>query len=384
MPLKIKKIFIVFFGFLFLIVGFFYFTPSKIFASALEVNYPVLATGESLGPTSSLPEYFIYIYKAGIFLGFFSVFISLVIAGVLYLLSPISPDALSMAKDRISGAITGLIILSTLYLIITTINPQLSFFNFTGLGKAPEPPPEKKQAGVYFYNSEDCSGKVSPLTSSARDLGELKNAKSISIEKDSANAYVSVLYDIFNFQGKCQYIDPNVKCNTLPGIFNSASIYNYDYSPNGDGVYFYRKSFFNKNGGYYKVPNQNIKNSASGIYIESLENLQFSGNNSGGCTVPEEEQDCIKWEKNGICKEKKCPALAGENISSIEIKGNYFVLLVYFSPTDKAYGPWTYCQAFPTLDDINKNGPKQIKWDFIRNSGGVIPNYMVIIPVSNK
>ncbi len=381
MPLKLKILFIIFFGFLFLAAGLAYFTPNKIFAAGLEVDYPRLASGEKLGPTTNLPQYFIYIYKAGIFLGFLAVFISLVIAGVLYLISPVSPDALSLAKDRVSGSITGLLILATLYLIITTINPQLSFFNFTGLGKAPEPPPEKKQAGVYFHNSGDCSDKTTPFAANIADLGELKNkANSIEIENDNNNAYVAVLYDVLNFQGKCQYINPNVKCNTIPPIFASASIYNYDFSPNGDGVYFYRKSFFNKDGGYYKVPNQNI----GGIYIESLENLQFSGNSRGGCTVPKEDQDCVKWDKNGVCKEKKCPTLAGENISSIEIKGNYFVLLVYFSPTDRQYGPWTYCQAFPTRDDINKNGPKQIKWDAIRNSGGVIPNYMVIIPVAEK
>ncbi len=374
-----KILFIVFLGFLF--AGFFYFMPNKVLSATLEVNYPTLFTGESIGAETKLPDYFLYIFKAGMFVGFFAVFISLVIAGVLYLISPVSPDALSMAKDRISGSITGLIILATLYLIITTINPQLSFFNFTALPKTPEPPPEKKQAGVYFHNSSDCSDKTTPYASSIADLGELKNkTNSIEIENDSNNAYVAVLYDVLNFQGKCQYINQNTKCNTVPPFFASASIYNYDFSPNGDGVYFYRKSFFNKDGGYYKVPNYRI----NGIYIESLENLQFSGNSGGGCTVPEEEQDCIKWDKNGICKEKKCPTLAGENISSIEIKGNYFVLLVYFSPTDKQYGPWTYCQAFPARDDVNKNGPRQIKWDFIRNSGGVIPNYMVIIPVTAK
>ncbi|MGA2418403.1 MAG: hypothetical protein ABSF55_04180, partial [Candidatus Staskawiczbacteria bacterium] len=193
-------------------------------------------------------------------------------------------------------------------------------------------------------------------------------------------------------------LDPNQSCQSADdpqsgGAFAaSASVFKYDPSPSGDGVYFYRKSCFEQSGdiettigycnqnsgGYLKVSNNQIENK----YKEYLNKLQFTGDNSSGdCKVPEEEQNCVKYDKNGVCTQRSCPALDGENISSIIINGDYIVLLVYKGQGDNDSGPWTYCQAFPTVDDVNKIGPQQIKWENIRNHVGALPNYMVIFPV---
>jgi hypothetical protein len=99
--------------------------------------------------------------------------------------------------------------------------------------------------------------------------------------------------------------------------------------------------------------------------------------------VPEEEQDCVQWDNKNKCIKKQCPSLAGENISSIEINGNYIVVLVYFDEKIDTTFSWSYCQEFPTINDVNKEGPKQIKWDAIRNRGQY-PNFVVIIPVAQK
>jgi len=118
-------------------------------------------------------------------------------------------------------------------------------------------------------------------------------------------------------------------------------------------------------------------NEIGGIYIGSLKDLEFED-------VPEEEQDCIEWDLDGVCITKKPPTLEGENISSIKIDGNYFVMLLYFDPVnDSPAGPWTFCQAFPTEDDMNKQGPRQIKWEYIRRQGKT-PNYVLIFPVKEK
>jgi hypothetical protein len=93
--------------------------------------------------------------------------------------------------------------------------------------------------------------------------------------------------------------------------------------------------------------------------------------------VPQEEQNCTKYDKNGICTNRNPQSLSGENISSVIIDGNYLALFVYVAPD----GKWTSCQEFPTSDDINKTGPQQIKWQPIRNNEGVIPNYIAIIPI---
>ena len=353
----------------------------------LEVNYPELITGAKIVAESQLPEYLKYIFDFGIFLGFFSVFISFVWAGALYLLSPAMPDALNNAKDRLSGAISGLLILATFYLIMTTINPDLAILKLNKLDPVPPPPDPVATAGVYFYNSSDCSGDSSAKTSSMPDLGDLKNRINSAniVQHPGENLYyISILYDEINYSGMCKYINPVQGCQSsaegITPFADSASVHQYDFSPNWDGVYFYRKSYFNSDGGVFKIDNSQIRNQK--IFIAKLENLEFK--DYSGCNVPEAEQDCIDWDEKGNCTQKKCPNLSGENITSIKIKGNYIVLLVYFDETkDAPYGPWTFCQAFPTKDDVAKNGPNQIKWESVRNTGR-LPNYMVIIPIKQK
>jgi len=59
-------------------------------------------------------------------------------------------------------------------------------------------------------------------------------------------------------------------------------------------------------------------------------------------------------------------------------------LLVYYDEkNDTPAGPWSFCQAFPTKDDVNRDGPVQIKWENVNNVG-MTPNFALIIPVTQK
>jgi hypothetical protein len=375
----------------FLCVGFFCLSVSKSFADGINVEPPAAIaqnteTGAAAG--KDLPGYMLYLFNIGMGLGVASVLISLVIAGIMYFLSPANAWARAGAKDRVSGAISGLLIILSTYLIITTINPQLSIFKFGSLPEVNIPAPKVvRAAGVYFYKSGCPDAAVQSNVSSVSDLGPLKNSvTSVEIAPDTENqtSYISILYENPSYWGKCQYINPNNQgCQSVTPFASSASIYRYDNSPNGDGVYFFRKSCYNDqaysttasiidhcktdSGGYYEVQNSDI----NGIYTQKLDGLTFEG-------VPKEEQDCTKYDDTGKCTERNPPSLDGDNISSVIISGNYLVLFIY---VDSA-GDWAYCQEFPTATDINKLGPRQIKWQNIRNSSsGVIPNYVVIIPV---
>jgi hypothetical protein len=383
---------------LFLFIGFFYLSINRANAVNLEVQYPVIS-GQNLNADTNLtlPRYVLYLFNAGMFLGFFSVFISLIIAGVMYLMSPINAELRSSARDRVFGAISGLLILALTYLIVTTINPQLSILNLNKLPPTPKAPAEKKSPGVYFYNKSGCSDKSAiPNTSSVPNLGNLKNeVNSVGIiqDPDTQTSYITILYENPNLWGKCQYITSNSgnsqSCQPVSPFASSASVHPYDFHSNGGGVYFYRKSCFDKisskftdindlvsycnknSGGYYKV-------SISGIYVGKLEDLPFQN-------VPKEEQDCTEYDKNWNCNDdtRKAPNLGGENVSSIIINGNYIVLFVYFNPKTDSAMSWSSCQEFPSINDANKIGPQQMKWENIRNNGGVIPNYVVIIPVQS-
>ena len=381
----------------FLCVNFLILINNTIFAADLEIQYPTIS-GQTLTASSGLPNYFLYLFNAGVFLGFFAVFLSLIAAGVMYLLSPVSAGLRAEAKDRISGAISGLLILILSYLIITIINPQLSILTLESLPPSPPIPVELPVSGVYFYTENNCSNtKTQPSTTSITNFNQLNNKiNSVKVQKDNNSAYISILYDNPGFWGRCQYINPTGICATTNHFADSASIYTYESDSNGEGVYFYRKSFFNDCGGYLFIPNRLIKP----YYAARLESLSFTDPKGyvcgakpqdGDCTVSKEEQDCVKYDENGKCTQKSCPTLAGENISSVEIKGDYLVLFIYRGPTDSAAGPWTSCQEFPTSSDVNKTGPQQVKWQNIRNGSGadstganisgIIPNYVVIIPI---
>lgn len=389
----------------FLFVTFLTFLPSTVSAVGLELQYPTIS-GQTITTNTKLPDYVLYLFNVGMFLGFFSVSISLIIAGVIYFLSPAKADLLADAKDRISGAISGLLILVLTYLIVTTINPQLSIFKSTKL-PATEPSMvcnnsrqcvagetgtpcttnfDCNPPGVYFYRQPGCSDNLAKTqTANVLDLNDLKNkVTSVGIQQDPDNKtyYVSILYNNVGLWGRCQYLNPNKKCHSVTPFAASASVHVYDFNPQGD-IYFYRKSYFDDAGGYFKVRASDVRK-MGGIYIEALKDLKFQN-------VPEEEQDCIKYKKNGECATRAIPSLGGENISSVRIDGDYIVLFVYFGPTDSPTGIWTSCQEFPTVDDVNRFGPQQLKWENIRNTsgldakekstGGIIPNYVIIIPI---
>lgn len=348
------------------------------FCSAdLEVDYPNLPGGiTGISKYVELPDYLMYIYKAGVYLGFLVVLISLAVSGFFYVLSP-SFETKAKAKDHFSGAISGLLIIVFTYLIINTINPSLTIFKIkTELTPVRSWDPIAL-SGVSFYEKTDCTpADTSRAAFSIPDLGILKNRiNSVSFKQNSLTktAYISILYDVTNFWGKCQYINPNLSCAKVEPFAASASIHKYGFSGGGgSGVTFYRNSFYNDKGGYLKV-------SASTIgrrYTGNLSKLQFQ-------EVPEDEKICVRWDENGFCTKKESPTLEGGSISSIKIDGNYIVLLIYMNnATDDPNGPYTFCQEFPTQNDLNKEGPKEMKWSSIRNSG-FSPNYVVILPIND-
>ena len=141
-------------------------------------------------------------------------------------------------------------------------------------------------------------------------------------------------------------------------------------------MFFYRKAFYNKEGGWYQVTNETIKGRK--IYVAKLESLKFND-------VPEKEQTCVEWDLKNNCIKKEIPNLVGENLNSIKIDGNYIVMLIYFDSEKDTKNKYSFCQTFPIADDENKEGPRQIKWEYIRSqTQGKVPNYVLIFPVISK
>ncbi len=370
---------------LFFLIALFLLLPNSafLFSAGLEINYPTLSSGSHIDALTNLPEYMRYVFDFAMFVGFFSVFLSLVWAGVLWIMSPAKASFLAEAKDRIMGAFSGLLLLVLLYLIVVTINPQLAFFNRTGINQDEIGRDDSRAPGVYFFVGRGCPFRAeNPYVkmTSIPDFGEINNRiNSVYIQQKNIS-FISVLFDSENFYGRCQYIDPNRGCSNVAPFAGSASIYNFNYGYSGLGVIFYRKAFFDDEGGYYMVKDNQIKGK---ILILDLRTMDYRDPRSGECTVPEKERDCTSWDNQGNCLTRKCPSVY-RNLTSIELKGNYFVLLVYYDEkNDTPAGPWSFCQAFPTKDDVNRDGPVQIKWENVNNVG-MTPNFALIIPVTQK
>lgn len=443
----------------FLTVLFFLLGSGICLAITLEVSYPQLPSGDTITSTTPLTIYLKYFFNLGVLVGFLAVFISLIWGGFLYITSAVSPEKKSNAKKQILSGVSGLLILLLSYLIIITINPQLSFFTSSPTEKTPgvylvssndrkplllnvpdtskvNPPftnieyicsapsdPElivsffsqlnyvnllqevsiscggntliigrsftfrHNEPGFYLFKQKNCRGETLMRQSGDfPDLGEFSNqVQSVKIVQKPPEIYnIAFLYDFPNFRGRCYYVNPNTVCDNLSQpttnpfspIASSMSIYQYDAkpleNPNNKGVTFYRKSFFNDAGGWKKINSTTI----NGGYMKLLKDLWFNN-------VPKEEQDCTKWSfitgrpENNYCIEWGFPNLTKENISSIKIEGDYLVILIYY---DYSTGGWSSCQIFPTAGDTDREGPKQIKWDYIRQTG-LYPNYVWILPI---
>ena len=354
------------------IFNLFYFTK----AADLEVSYPVSKSGIALqGTNTPLPILLKYIFDYGTFLGFMAAVYSLAYAGFLYLRAGAQPEVLSQAKDRIWGTVSGILILLMTYLIITTINPQLAFFKAPELQPIP-PVAVDKSPGVYLFQSTDCSGQAFSSTSNINNFGPDMGNKinSVLIVQSKDVSYISTLFSSPGLFGKCKYIDPNIStCQKVPNIANSISIHQYDSKSNNGSVTFYRKPFYNPDGGFIELKAQDVQSSNNGFFKAKLEDLYFQN-------VPLEDQICTKWDENQNCISKQNPSLAGKEISSIKIIGDFIIFFIYFSPNDSSSGPWTYCQEFPIENDINKEGPKQFKWEKSANQTK-LPNWIFIIPI---
>jgi hypothetical protein len=117
--LKHKKIILFFLALTLIVFG------SEVFALEVLGNIPS-PTGRRLTDESSITEVVAFFYEWGIALGGLAAFIALIIAGFQYLTSMGEPAKMKEAKDRISSAFLGLILLLSSWLILNTINPQLT------------------------------------------------------------------------------------------------------------------------------------------------------------------------------------------------------------------------------------------------------------------
>jgi hypothetical protein len=91
----------------------------------LQATWPASPFGTSL-EAGSIVILIKYIYEWLVSLGGFAVFVVLIIAGIQYLTSSGNSGKMKSAMDRITSAVMGLVLLLGSFIILNTINPQLT------------------------------------------------------------------------------------------------------------------------------------------------------------------------------------------------------------------------------------------------------------------
>jgi hypothetical protein len=130
-----------------------FFLISAGFVLAMEIDYPQVP-GATAPSAKDLPGYIRYIFNFSIWIAGFVAFAVMIAGGVRYLTSAGNPSVTGDAKDQIFAGILGLIILLSSYIILSTLNPQLLFFDITVLKlgtppEAPEPLPLAEKQTLY-------------------------------------------------------------------------------------------------------------------------------------------------------------------------------------------------------------------------------------------
>ncbi len=121
-----KVIFVlILFGILSVVFNALALEPEK---KVLELKWPSSPIGTRLENDSTFPDLVKYFYEWGISLGGLVAFISLVMAGFQYITSAGNAGKMKEARDQIDSAVLGLVLLLSSFLVLETINPQLTIF----------------------------------------------------------------------------------------------------------------------------------------------------------------------------------------------------------------------------------------------------------------
>ena len=120
--IKNKKILII----LALLIIFGFLFALGVVAKELEVDWPTAPGGKELTSDSTLVDFIEYSYHWAILLGGLAAFFALILAGFKYLTSVGDPTKMREARDRIIAAILGLVLLLSTFIILNTLNPELT------------------------------------------------------------------------------------------------------------------------------------------------------------------------------------------------------------------------------------------------------------------
>lgn len=153
-------------------------------AQETEVKYPTIAGDE--GPTTvrtPLPGYIKYIFYFAIGVAGFIAFAAMVLGGIKYLTSVGNPSQMSDAQNQILAAFLGVILLLGSYILLNTINPQLTQLE---ISKCQLNAKECPQTGIVLCKGSSCS--ANPKGAPGVDFIALKSSVSCLVNCEAGGS----------------------------------------------------------------------------------------------------------------------------------------------------------------------------------------------------
>ncbi|MDD5098433.1 MAG: pilin [Candidatus Pacebacteria bacterium] len=180
----------------------------KLLSTIIFLSFFSLSPAHALITTfsgDSATELIIYLFNIGITVGSFLAVIMLVLAGVDYMTSSGEEGKMDQVRKKIQNIVFGLVILFGSYMILNTINPQLTQVS---LDKLPvsvvEPlvvPPDK---GVYLYKEDGITKMV--LTKTNAFIPDSFVTKSIKFENPDNFDFGAILFNKGNLEDRCSWV----------------------------------------------------------------------------------------------------------------------------------------------------------------------------------
>lgn len=274
------------------------------FASAeLEINYPGLGKYDV-----TLPTFIEYLFKTGIAIVGVLALISFALGAVQYIISADNAEATSNAKDRMKGAILGIILTGASVILIQTINPQIATVVFDEV---------RPVLGIYYTGGagEAVAHPENPNTDTI--LKDYNNIKYICIDDKSPNLLIW-FYPKVDYKGTGDHFEgvnvTKLACGEETGIAGKSFKMAYE----APGVYFYLGEGCTGHSSQVMRTNRDKIDDDFMKRIKSIRIINSSAVSYG--TILHEQ---IGLENGGLCtrpiKESKCHNIVGINVSSANI-----------------------------------------------------------------
>jgi hypothetical protein len=210
------------------------------------------------------------IFKEGIAIAGGLAAASFAVGAIMYAMSGVSPEMANSGKDRMRGAVLGIVLLACSWTIMNTINPKLVGTSLSPI--SPQTPPDTTLgSGVYLFSDSACQSPPEVIADSLATIDS--NIKAYSIVNDDSDPTDKIDYGVIFHQnnglqsgGLCSDNSgqPITQATCKPVPFNGAlSVFqlNPDPKTSGSGVEFYSEPYGSDRGtsaGYYMVKGSDI------------------------------------------------------------------------------------------------------------------------------